>query len=207
MFSVHHGAPRQPPLQQTGKLRSAQRGCYLRQGRHDIGRNQHNRRPAMATKTDFTPDEWKLLLESVMTSGIAVTAAEPSGLWGTLKESFASAQTMASGKGAPSELIKAMVADLGTSEGRGVARDGLREKLKGSKAADIKARSIEGLRQASALLDAKAPQDAAAVKGWLRQISLNVAEAASEGGFMGFGGVPVSDAEKATLAEIDAALA
>jgi hypothetical protein len=160
----------------------------------------------MATKTDFTPDEWKLLLESVMTSGIAVTAAEPSGLWGTLKESFASAQTMASGKGAPSELIKAMVADLGTSEGRGVARDGLREKLKGSKAADIKARSIEGLRQASALLDAKAPQDAAAVKGWLRQISLNVAEAASEGGFMGFGGVPVSEAEKATLAEIDAAL-
>jgi hypothetical protein len=160
----------------------------------------------MATKTDFTPDEWKLLLESVMTSGIAVTAAEPSGLWGTLKESFACAQTMASGKGAPSELIKAMVADLGTSEGRGVARDGLREKLKGSKAADIKARSIEGLRQASALLDAKAPQDAAAVKGWLRQISLNVAEAASEGGFMGFGGVPVSEAEKATLAEIDAAL-
>ncbi len=46
----------------------------------------------MAAKTDFTPDEWKLLLESVMMSGIAVTAADPSGLWGTLKESFASAR-------------------------------------------------------------------------------------------------------------------
>ena len=52
----------------------------------------------MAGKSDFTVDEWKQLLESVMMAGIAVTAAEPSGLWGTVKESFASAQGMASGK-------------------------------------------------------------------------------------------------------------
>ena len=44
----------------------------------------------MTDKTDFTPEEWKLLLESVMMAGIAVSAAEPSGLWGLLKESFAS---------------------------------------------------------------------------------------------------------------------
>ena len=42
----------------------------------------------MVTKSDFTPDEWKQLLESVMMAGIAVTAADPSGLWGTLKESL-----------------------------------------------------------------------------------------------------------------------
>ena len=160
----------------------------------------------MAAKTDFTPDEWKLLLESVMMSGIAVTAADPSGLWGTLKESFASAQTMASGKTGPSDLIKALVSDFETSEGRGIARDGLKEKLKGSQPGEIKTKSIDTLRQAAALLDAKAPQDAAAVKGWLHQISHNVAEASKEGGFLGFGGVKVSEAETATLAEIDAAL-
>jgi len=33
--------------------------------------------------------------------------------------------------------------------------------------------------------------------GWLRQISQHVAEAASEGGFLGMGGVPVSEAENA----------
>jgi hypothetical protein len=33
-----------------------------------------------------------------------------------------------------------------------------------------------------------------------------VAEASKEGGFLGFGGVQVSEAEKATLAEIAAAL-
>ena len=34
----------------------------------------------MAGKTDFTPDEWKTLLESVMMAGLAVTAADPRGL-------------------------------------------------------------------------------------------------------------------------------
>jgi hypothetical protein len=34
----------------------------------------------MAAKTDFTPDEWKLLLQSPMIAGIAVSAADPSGL-------------------------------------------------------------------------------------------------------------------------------
>jgi hypothetical protein len=56
------------------------------------------------------------------------------------------------------------------------------------------------------LLDAKAPQDAAAFKTWLRDIAQKAAEAANEGGFLGFGGIAVSDAEKATLAEISTAL-
>ena len=51
-----------------------------------------------------------------------------------------------------------------------------------------------------------APGDAAAFKGWLRQISQHVAEASKEGGFLGIGGVRVSEAEKATLNEISSAL-
>ena len=42
----------------------------------------------MADKSSFTPDEWKLILEGVMMASVAVTAAEPSGLWGLLKESL-----------------------------------------------------------------------------------------------------------------------
>jgi hypothetical protein len=160
----------------------------------------------MVGKSDFTADEWTLLLEAVMMSGIAVTAAEPSGLWGTVKESFANARGMASGREATNDLIKALVADFGTSEGRGVAQEGVSTKLKGSKAPEIKERSMATLRDAAALIDAKAPQDAAAFKAWLRQISENVANAASEGGFLGFGGVQVSDTEKATLDEISRAL-
>ena len=65
---------------------------------------------------------------------------------------------------------------------------------------------METLRQAAEIVDTKAPGDAAAFKSWLRQISQHVAEAAKEGGFLDIGGVRVSEAEKATLAEISSAL-
>ena len=52
----------------------------------------------MADKSNFTPDEWKLLLQSVVAAGIAVTAADPSGLWGLLKESFAGGTVLAKAK-------------------------------------------------------------------------------------------------------------
>ena len=72
----------------------------------------------------------------------------------------------------------------------------------------LKLNRLISLRQVSALLATKAPGDAAAFKAWLRQISQSTAEAATEGGgLLGLGGVQVSDAEKATLAEISSALA
>jgi hypothetical protein len=162
----------------------------------------------MADKSSFTPDEWKLLLESVMMAGIAVSAADPSGLWGLLKESFAEGTALVAAKTDPATkpLIKAVVADFETAQGRSIARDGMKEKLNRLKPAEIKAKCIETLGQAGALVDAKAPDDAAAFKGWLREISQHVAEAASEGGLFGPGGAPVSDAEKATLQEISGAL-
>lgn len=162
----------------------------------------------MADKSNFTSDEWKLLLESVMMAGIAVTAADPSGLWGLLKESLASGSELVKAKmdAGANPLVKAVVADFASSEGRTIARDGLTEKLKGLKPAEIPAKCIETLRQVAAVVDAKAPGDAAAFKSWLRQISQHVAEAASEGGLLGIGGVQVSDAEKATLKEISSAL-
>ena len=162
----------------------------------------------MADKSNFTPDEWKLLLESITMAGIAISAAEPSGLWGLLKESFVGGRELMTAKMDPKSnpLIKAVIADFETDQGRSIARDGLKAQLAGCKPAEIKAKCVDTLRQVGALVDAKAPADAAAYKGWLRQISQHVAEAAKEGGFMGIGGVPVSEAEKATLAEISSAL-
>ena len=161
----------------------------------------------MADKSTFTSEEWTLLLESVMMAGIAVTAAEPSGLWGMLKEGIANSSALLQAKSdAANPLVKALVADFETSEGRTAARDGLQAKLKGTKPQEMKTRCIETLRQARTTVETKAPGDAGAFAAWLYQISQRVAEAAKEGGFMGFGGVAVSDAEKATLSEISAAL-
>lgn len=67
-------------------------------------------------------------------------------------------------------------------------------------------RPLANLKEVSAILNAKAPRDAAGLKSWLQAISENVAEASFEGGFLGIGGVKVNDAEKATLADISKAL-
>lgn len=162
----------------------------------------------MATKADFTTEEWSEVLGSVMLAGMAVTLADPSGLIGMAKEGFASGSALLEAKSDPnaSELIKAVVSDFGTSEGRTAARGVIKSKVAGKPAAEMKATILEALRQTSAVLDAKAPDDAGGFKAWLRGISERVANAASEGGFMGFGGVRVSDAEKATLDEVSRAL-
>ena len=70
----------------------------------------------MTDKSNFTPEEWKLLLESVMMAGVAVTAAEPGGLWGLLKESLASGSALAQAQVDPRSgpLVKAVVADFET---------------------------------------------------------------------------------------------
>ena len=71
----------------------------------------------------------------------------------------------------------------------------------------LKDAPLDELRAVAALLDTKAPaEDAAAFKTWLKEVAQKAAEAGTEGGFLGFGGVAVSDAEKATLSEIARAL-
>jgi hypothetical protein len=162
----------------------------------------------MTGKSDFTADEWKTLIESAMMAGIAVTAADPSGLWGTLQESMASAKAVLGVGGAlpENDLVKAISADLETSEGRSMAREGLRDQLSGSKPSEITGKALDVLRRAASIAESKAPGEAAGFKAWLRDISQKVAEASTEGGFLGFGGVRVSDEEKGTLVQIAGSL-
>jgi membrane-bound lytic murein transglycosylase B len=163
----------------------------------------------MANKQNFKPEEWTKILESTMLAGMAVSAAEPSGLLGALKEAVASSSTLAKAKSdaGSNELVKAVVSDFETKEGRAAVQEGLRQQLAGAKKpGDVVQRSLDNLKEVSAILNAKAPQDAAGFKAWLQTISKNVAEASSEGGFLGIGGVKVSDAEKATLADLSKAL-
>jgi hypothetical protein len=162
----------------------------------------------MTNKQNFTPEEWTRVLESVMLSGIAVSAADPSGLWGTFKEAFASKSALAASKLDPAsnELIKAVIADLETKEARSSIREVLHERFDGVEPNEVVQRSLDDLKAVSVILDAKAPGDAAAFKALLCGISQKVAEATPEGGFLGFGGVNVSDAEKATLSDIAKAL-
>lgn len=160
----------------------------------------------MAGKSDFTPEEWTKVLESIIAAGVAVSAVAPSGWWGTLKEAVAGLPALTVTKRDPNsnELIKAAVADFERS------RDGnilaMRERFAHAERDECVQRSLASLREVTAIVDAKAPNEAAAFKNWLRAISQKVAEAAVEGSFLGFGGVRVSAAETATLRDISKAL-
>lgn len=162
----------------------------------------------MANKQNFTPEEWTRVLESVVLVGMAVSAADPNGLWGTIKEALASRSSITASRleSGSSELVKTVIADFQSREGRAAIQDALRKRLSSAEPADIIQRSLDNLREVSAIVDERAPDDAAAFKAWLRGIGQTVAEASLEGGFLGIGGVRVSEAEKATLADIAKAL-
>ncbi|HMR33300.1 MAG TPA: hypothetical protein PKA13_08480 [Geminicoccaceae bacterium] len=161
----------------------------------------------MAGRSNFTDEEWSRVLQSVTLAGIAITAASPSGLWGLIKESFAAGSVLAHARtdAGTCALAKAVIDDLQTSEGRARARQGI-EVRAGDEAETIQARAVAALGEVGALVDARAAADAPAFKAWLRGISQRVAEAAKEGGFLGFGGVQVDEAEQKALADISAAL-
>ncbi len=139
-----------------------------------------------------------------MLVGMAVSAADPNGLWGLTKEAFATRSALLASKteANSNELIEAVIAAFESKEGRSEILNALRKRLAGAEPADIVRHSLNDLRDVSAILEAKAPDDAAAFKALLIGISQQVAKAAMEHTFLGFGGVRVSEAEKATLDDI-----
>ena len=160
----------------------------------------------MAAKSDFTAQEWSQLIESAMLASVAVTAADPSGLWGALQEGFASATGLVGARSSETPLIKDIVAALATSEGRTIATDAIKLRLKGAQAGDAVQSSITAIAAVTKILDAKAGPDAVPFKTWLYANAERVALASSEGGFLGFGGQKVSEKERATLAQLSASL-
>jgi hypothetical protein len=162
----------------------------------------------MANKQDFTPEEWTKVLESLMLAGMAVSAADPNGLWGMTREALASRSVLTESKrdAGSNELVKAVIADFETKEGRTTVQEALLRLVAGANLPDIVQCSLNNLREVSAIVDAKAPKDATAFKALLLSVSQEVAQAAIEGGVLGFGGVLVSDAEAATLQDIGKAL-
>jgi hypothetical protein len=122
-----------------------------------------------ADKQSFTPEEWTKILESTMLAGMAVSATEPSGLWGLMKEGFASSSALAQAKADAdsSEIVKAVVAEYTTSEGRSSVQEALRKRFAGAKPGDAVQRSLDNLREVSAILAAKPPGDAPAFNVWL----------------------------------------
>ena len=97
---------------------------------------------------------------------------------------MASARALIQAKTDPNAdaLVKAVGSEFETSEGRGLAQDGVKAAITGAKTpAEIVSKALDALKAASAVLDAKGGLDAMPFKTWLAGVAKSVAEAAPEG--------------------------
>ena len=157
----------------------------------------------MTAKSAFTPEEWASLRNTPNLVAAAMMLAGNSGLFGSFKESFATAQGLFQGLSSSNELIKALSQREEISE----AQQFVRSQVSFSEAAQAPAKfsqlATNGVTTALGILRNKgAADDLASYKKWLVDIADKISQAAKEGGFLGFGGELVSDGEEVFLAAL-----
>jgi hypothetical protein len=156
----------------------------------------------------FSPEEWTVIESAPFLAGLSVTLSDlRSGLFGAIKESFAPSQAiLEAGTGASNPIVASVAASIKEMAAK-------RQKLQlplnlaGKKPEDVKAEVAAQLAKIPGILEGKVPaEQAEGFKSWLVTIAGKVANAATEGGFFGFGGERVSAAETAAINELATAL-
>jgi hypothetical protein len=159
----------------------------------------------MASKTDFTAQEWEQIITAPQMAALYVALASPSNPVGLVQEMFASSMSLmeAMKAGSSNTLIAAVAADFKEKVEK-------REKQKPPEMSkdpnEVKAQCLQALRDLASLLSQKAPAEAEGYEKWVLESAQRTAQAAKEGGFLGIGGQAVNDAEVAALKEIAGAL-
>ncbi|HYP26788.1 MAG TPA: hypothetical protein VE262_08725 [Blastocatellia bacterium] len=158
----------------------------------------------MSAKSDFTPEEWGVLVRAPLLVSYAIAGAAPSGRAGYTQEMKAVADSIvdASEQVPSGSLVHSVVSEI-----KAGATDDLRGPTETVSAGEVRGRALETCRRAASILRLKAgAQDSRAYKDWLLEVGGRVAVASKEGGFLGIGSTRVSESEEATLSEIAAAL-
>ncbi len=154
----------------------------------------------MASKADFTAEEWDVFRKAPTLAGLMVMWASPSGPIGVMRESTAMAQSLREEDvQARTELLQVLAEDLRSNY--------TIYKVEANDAEAVRTEALAELRKLAALLRDKATEEEAAeVKEWILRGARNVAEAAREKTILGFGGVKVSVEEETALTLIEVAL-
>jgi hypothetical protein len=153
----------------------------------------------MTSKQDFTDQEWTRIRRAPLVAGVAISLADPGGPIEVAKESVASLRS-ATLPPSQEELLASVALDVQASA-----------QHRQNPLGDFRPRSgqqvLEELRGVNELVTAKGtPQEAAAFRRWLLVAAQAAADAAKEGGFMGFGAEQVSAGEQRMLEQVRAAL-
>jgi len=157
----------------------------------------------MTTKADFTEDEWATLVRSPVVAGMAITLADPGGPIEVVKETSAVIKLVTGSSDDRDDLVGELAREV----------RGLAEQRK-NPVGDFKPRGalagkeiVDEISRAGEIVSAKAsPEEAEAFRAWIMECAQNAADAAKEGGFMGFHAERVSQGEKDMLAQLRSAL-
>jgi hypothetical protein len=149
----------------------------------------------MTSKKDFTDEEWTRIRRAPLVAGFAISLADPGGPIELTKETMASLRS-ATLPPSQEELLASVALDVQALAQR-----------KQNPLADFKPRSgqlvLEELRGVNEIVTAKAtPEEAEAFRKWLVAAAQAAADAAKEGGFMGFGGEQVSAGEQRMMEQV-----
>jgi hypothetical protein len=159
----------------------------------------------MTTKAQFTDDEWARLERAPFVAGMAISFADPGGPIEAVKESMAAIKTVteAAKSGTGAELVDDVAKSITEkAQKRQSPMGGF--KPKGALAGQ---EILDELKAVNGLIAQKAtPEEAAAFRRWLLSAAENAANAAKEGGFMGFNAKRVSEGEQEMLDKLNEAL-
>lgn len=158
----------------------------------------------MTTKSDFTEEEWGQVRRAPLVAGMAISLADPGGPIEMAKETMA---TVKSATNPPSreQLLAEVALDIQsmTQQKQNPLSD-----FKLSKGGPAGQQILDELRAVNGIVASRAtPEETAAFGQWLLTIAQAAADAAKEGGFLGFGATQVSQGEKEMLDQVRSALA
>ena len=157
----------------------------------------------MTSKAAFTEEEWERVLRAPVVAGMAITIADPGGPIEISRETVA---TLRAATVPPSqqELLAAVALDIQAmvQQKQNPARN-----FKPTSAPTAGTEILDELRAVDAIVAQKAtPEETEAFRAWLIATAQAAADAAKEGGFMGFGAVQISEGEQTMLDQLQEAL-
>ena len=147
-------------------------------------------------ESKFSQDEWQTIRAGPASAGTLVMVSSPSGLTGLVAETQAIALTLRElGLASQSAFVREL---LHPTQAPTAAP---REAFKSLE--DAKEQLLNRVRQAAFLVDSRiAAIDALEYKKLMMSVAERTSTAALEGGFLGIGGVQVSEAERGVIEEL-----
>ena len=160
----------------------------------------------MTGKADFTDEEWARLKRSPFVAGMAISLSDPGGPIELVKETAATLKTVvnAADQGGRGEFVGAIATEV-AAEAKARKNPLSDFKPKGALAGQ---EILEELAEVNRIVSEKAtPEEADEYREWLRAAAQEAANAAKEGGFMGFHAQRVSEGEQRMLDKLGEVLA